>query len=197
MKGKKEISFEGGPDGHGAKPNSDNLLVPSERVIEIACGGLHTLVLTNRNRVFATGFGDTYALGLDKPQTICSFKEVNWFSQAFSYSEPIEKLSCGVAHSGCIIGGKVYLWGILGLNSQLHFKKPVLVNLPSTANNGNVSQTGNTYFKDIGGSRKGGKDSSMAIDLKLGDLLTVVLTKKGEVYTMGENTYSQLGQNKQ
>lgn len=38
-------------------------------------------------------------------------------------------------------------------------------------------------------SRKSIKvEANVATDLKLGDLLTVVLTKKGEVFTMGENT---------
>lgn len=141
--------------------------------MEIACGGLHTLVLTNRNRVLATGFGDTFALGLEKPQTICSFKEVSWFSSLNNYSEQIEKLSCGVAHSGCIIAGKVYIWGILGLNQQLHFKQPVLVNLPNTnavGTSGRDLSTGNIYNKELNSRKSIKLENNIAMDLKLGDL---------------------------
>ena len=130
MKRSKEISFEMGQDKSNIDPNnppSENLLGAAERVVDIACGGLHTLALTNRNRIFATGFGDTFALGLEKPQTICTFKEITWFSQVLTYQEPVEKIACGVAHSGCIIGGKVYLWGVLGSGATLHYKKPVHV----------------------------------------------------------------------
>ena len=151
--------------------------------------------MTNRNRVFATGFGDTYALGFDKPVTICSFREVGWFSQAFNYSEPIERLSCGVSHSGCIISGKCYFWGILGMNSSLHFKKPVLVNIPGGSSIG--SSYTNIHSKELGGNTRKSyakdRDLNVVLDIKLGDLLTVVLTKKGEVYAMGENSFNQLG----
>ena len=121
IKKKTDVSFD-----DNMQNNSETVLGPSERIVDIACGGMHTICLTNRNRIFGTGFGDTYALGLEKPQTICSFKEITWFTQILSYTEPIEKIACGVSHSGCIIGGKVYLWGVLGINQQLHWKKPTM-----------------------------------------------------------------------
>lgn len=195
MKKGRDLSFDIGQK----EQNSESQLGPSERVIQIECGGLHTLALTNRNRVFASGFGDTYALGLDKPETICTFNEITWFAKNLGYTDNIEKIACGVSHSGCIAGGKVYLWGILGLNSQLHFKTPVLVSLP---NKGSVmtSTSHVNISKDNMNLRKSQKSMLMSNepnDLKLGDLLTVVLTKKGEVYTMGDNSFGQLGDSKQ
>lgn len=174
-------------------PNSSQL-ASSEKVVEVACGGLHTLALTNRNRIFATGFGDTYALGLESPTTICCFKEVSWFSQTFSYAESVEKIVCGVSHSAAIIAGKVYVWGIIGLNSKLHYKTPILVNLPNNSPHLGSSYS-NIHGKDLIAPRKSYQrnNDDQAIDIKLGDLLTVVLTKKGEVFTMGENSYGQLG----
>ena len=172
MKKSKDVSFEG--DG-ATNEKQESLLATSERVVEIACGGLHTLVLTNRNRVLATGFGDTYALGIDKPMTICSFKEVNWFAQNFNYSDSsIEKLSCGVSHSGCIISGKLYVWGILGLNQEMHYKTPTLINLPiSSGVFGNSYQ--NIHASDISNIRKSVSNNkselpNLVVDLKLGDL---------------------------
>ncbi len=34
-----------------------------EKVTGLACGTLHTLVKTDRNRVFSSGYGETFALG--------------------------------------------------------------------------------------------------------------------------------------
>ena len=47
-------------------------------------------------------------------------------------------------------------------------------------------------------SKKNDQNSlNVAIDLKLGDLISIVLSKKGEVYTMGQNIHCQLGISKQ
>ena len=192
MKKGRDQSFDIGQD-----KNNESQLGPSERVIQIECGGLHTLALTNRNRVFASGFGDTYALGLDKPETICTFNEISWFAKNLGYTDNIEKIACGVSHSGCIAGGKVYLWGILGLNSQLHFKTPYYMSLPNKA--GMTSTSNVNISKDNMNLRKSQKSmlvSNEPSDLKLGDLLTVVMTKKGEIYTLGENSFGQLGDSK-
>ena len=45
------------------------LLAPDETVIKISCGPLHTVVVTNRNRMFACGYGEKYCLGNGKPIT--------------------------------------------------------------------------------------------------------------------------------
>jgi alpha-tubulin suppressor-like RCC1 family protein len=79
-------------------------------------------------------------------------------------SMKIEKISAGVSHSGCLINGQVYVWGTLGTSKALIHPKP------------NVMQI-----------------NSEAIDFVLGDLLTVVLNSKGEVFTMGDNIDGQLG----
>ena len=44
--------------------NNNSFLNENEFAEEIACGTLHSLVRTNKNRIFSTGFGETYALGL-------------------------------------------------------------------------------------------------------------------------------------
>jgi len=45
-------------------------------VQDIVCGSLHTLILTNKGRIFSCGFGGTYALGHGTNITYNYFKEI-------------------------------------------------------------------------------------------------------------------------
>lgn len=76
----------------------------------------------------------------------------------------ITKIAAGTSHSGCLVNNQVYLWGTCGSSKQLQFKKPTLVD---------------GEF-DI-------------VTFALGDFLTVLLTSKCEVFTIGDNIDGQLG----
>ena len=39
----------------------------------MACGPLHTIGITNKNRMFACGFGEKYNLGNGKQKTVNEF----------------------------------------------------------------------------------------------------------------------------
>jgi len=39
------------------------LFKPMEKVEQVACGSIHTLIRTNLHRLFTCGNGSTYALG--------------------------------------------------------------------------------------------------------------------------------------
>lgn len=58
----------------------------------------------------------------------------------------------------------MHVWGIFGSAKGYVFKKPTVVSV-----------------------------GSEVVDFVLGDLLTVFLTKKGEVFTLGDSTDGQLG----
>ncbi len=51
--------------------NNHLLLGPDESIEEVSCGALHTLVLSNKGRIFAAGFlnqsksGDDYSIKAD------------------------------------------------------------------------------------------------------------------------------------
>lgn len=46
--------------------NESTILLQNDEVVaSIACGALHTLVLTSKNRILSCGFGEGYALGTD------------------------------------------------------------------------------------------------------------------------------------
>ena len=145
----------------GKNQFSECVLNTNEIVVDVSCGALHVLAVTNHNRMFSVGFGETFALGHGNPRTCSVFQEIGYFAEV---THKIDKILCGVSHSACLINGQIYVWGTLGLSKNLLHKQP------------------NTLVI---------KDD--IADFALGDLLTVVLTSKGEVYTVGENIDFQLG----
>ena len=61
--------------------NEDNaakifLLSPNEKVEQVECGSIHSLVRTNMNRLFSCGNGATYALGHGNRETCRTFKQI-------------------------------------------------------------------------------------------------------------------------
>ena len=100
---------------------SPSILNSNEAISDISCGGLHTVVISNMNRVFSCGFGGCYALGHGNKRSINYFKEIKYFSD---FQEKIEKIKSGVSHSGCLINGQLYLWGTLGSSKYLIYQKP-------------------------------------------------------------------------
>ena len=102
------------------------LLANDEVVTSIACGALHSLVLTSKNRLLSCGFGQGYALGHEDNQTLSEFKAIQAFNKSKSKTSPrsekIEKMTCGTSHSCCLIEGRPYIWGMLGSRESLKFK---------------------------------------------------------------------------
>ncbi len=143
-------------------------LADGEFITDIVCGSLHTLALSSRSRLFSCGFGETYALGHGTTTSYSNFKEITYITEAFGGKRvPIEKIECGVSHSACLISRKIFIWGLFGKDKSQAAKKPVVLSLPADA-----------------------------VDFFIGDLLTVILTDAGDVYTLGENIDGQLGHNR-
>jgi len=42
---------------------TESILENDEIITDIACGPLHTLAVSNKNRIFSCGYGQSYALG--------------------------------------------------------------------------------------------------------------------------------------
>lgn len=57
--------------------------------------------------MLSCGFGEGYSLGHQDNQTLCEFKAVSALA-----SLRVEKISCGIAHSGCIAEGRGFVWGV-------------------------------------------------------------------------------------
>ena len=141
------------------------ILKENEVIVDLACGALHTLALSNKSRVYSCGFGENFSLGHGNNRTSPTFKEISYFSQLSATSSyKIEKLCCGTSHSGALIDGKVFIWGSFADSKFSVNKTPSSMHMPNPV-----------------------------ADFVMGDLLTVMLTRGGEVYTLGENTDCQLG----
>lgn len=90
------------------------LLQAKEKVEQVECGSIHTIVRTNHNRIFSCGNGSTYALGHGSKETSKSFKQIQYFNgvqgegvQLTGVS--IKSIACGLIHSGCVLNdGSVY-----------------------------------------------------------------------------------------
>lgn len=136
-------------------------LLDNEYIKSIVGGGLHTILYTNLNRLFSSGEGKHYALGHGTSKSYCSFKLIEYF---FNIKKSIEKIGVGVNHSGCLINGKLYVWGKFGYDKRCLSPKPNVIPM-----------------------------NSDVVDFVMGDVLTVVLTIKGDVYTLGDDIDGQLG----
>ena len=160
-----------------SKDNSEDAnLSIGEKVIDISCGALHSILLTNKNRIWACGYGETFALGYINRENQCTFREVPYFSSAEFFERKITKISTGVSHSACIASGTAYLWGAWGSKPQMVYQQPTIVSVSSSV------------FGEPSGL-------DQVVDVQLGDLLTVMLTSRGEVFTLGDNINGQLGLN--
>jgi hypothetical protein len=50
------------------------LFKPSEKVEQVSCGAIHTLIRTNLHRIFSCGNGSTFALGHSSKESCSTFR---------------------------------------------------------------------------------------------------------------------------
>lgn len=89
----------------------------NEKVIQLACGSIHTIVRTNHHKLYSCGNGSTYALGHKTRESCSSFRQIEFFNGAELGvgGIGIKTVACGLTHSGCVLeDGSVYLWGMNG-----------------------------------------------------------------------------------
>lgn len=150
---------------HNSLQSISSLLYENENIVDIGCGSLHCIAISSSSRIFSAGFGATFALGHGDNATINTFKEITFFNDIFNGKKfKIDKVECGVSHSGVLISKKVFIWGLFGKPQTQMSKLPMLINI----------------------------DCDWT-DFIMGDLLTVFLNSKGEVFTIGDNIDGQLG----
>ncbi|CAA2975577.1 PH, RCC1 and FYVE domains-containing 1-like [Olea europaea subsp. europaea] len=148
-----------------------------QQVLSIACGSWHSALVTSTGRLFTFGDGLFGALGHGDRESVTCPREV----QSLNGLKTIT-VACGVWHTAAIIdvtnqsgsnvmSGKLFTWGDgdkyrLGHGNKETYLLPTCV---SALIDYNVHQ------------------------LACGHHITVALTTSGHVFTMGSNTYGQLG----
>jgi hypothetical protein len=66
--------------GEGSSTLTQNLLREKERIVQIACGSIHTLARSNNQRLFSCGNGSTFALGHKNRDSCSTFKQIEFFN---------------------------------------------------------------------------------------------------------------------
>ena len=89
-----------------------------EKIVQVACGAIHSMIRTNLGRVFSCGNGSTFALGHGTRDSETSFRLL-----AFPESD-VKFVACGLSHSGVVTSdGSVYIWGLSG--NIMNHKEPL------------------------------------------------------------------------
>jgi alpha-tubulin suppressor-like RCC1 family protein len=150
-------------------------LDPQEEIIsEVAAGAHHSLILSNKQRLYSCGFGRNHSLGL-----VDSIKDENCFKHINALDlkkQQITKITCGVYHSGCIIDNEILV--IWGKGEILDFVSPTPISIKRKANHSSPSKR---------------PLNSRLNDLKIGEDIIYVMTDKGEIFSMGDNKSGQMG----
>jgi alpha-tubulin suppressor-like RCC1 family protein len=198
MESKKSLKNDNDNSGSPLEQTSNTiptttLLSLREKIVEVACGSLHTVVRTNCRRILSAGYGNLYALGHKETDTINTFKPISYFTER---NIAAVKIACGANSSACIAQeGTTFLWGIVSYSSP---DKPIAFKTPTRLpfDNSAVSADGkSTPFKNTKSKQPAGAYNSQkrATDIKMGDGFAIILTESGAVYAFGANYLGQLG----
>ena len=89
-----------------------------EKIVQVACGAIHTMIRTNLGRVFSCGNGSTFALGHGTRDSLTTFRVIDL------PENDIKFIACGLSHSGAVTGeGNVFMWGLSG--NIMNHKEPL------------------------------------------------------------------------
>ncbi len=171
-----------------------------KRVIQVACGWEHSVVLTVEGSVFVAGYGAKGQLGLDKDKLSCAE-----FNHLF-LPAPIKQVCCGVWFTLALgEDEKVYGWGsnrdrCLSVEPIDSFFAPIALNFISNVRklvaghrhvialkeNETVFAWGDNRYQQI--TSYTGK----VIDCFAGWHHTVLQVAENEIFICGKNDYNQL-----
>ena len=140
--------------------------VEAEYLIDIAGGGSHSIALSKDGEMFTWGLGEGGRLGHGDTNLELYPRKVK-----FDSALRVESVAAGHSHSGCIIKGEIYTWGIgtyarLGHGNLSNYSEPKLVE----------------FFK-----------GRFMEKLCLSFFHSVVLSSNGEVWAWGNSKNGRLG----
>uniref|UniRef100_G3WLG0 RCC1 and BTB domain containing protein 2 n=2 Tax=Dasyuridae TaxID=9277 RepID=G3WLG0_SARHA len=157
-----------GTTNHGLVPTHISTNLGNRKVIEVACGSHHSLVLTSDGEVFAWGYNNSGQVGSGSTANQPIPRKVTGCLQ----NKIATTIACGQMCSMAVVeSGEVYVWGYNG-NGQL--------GLGSSGN-----QPTPCRIAALQGIR--------VHKIVCGYAHTLVLTDEGHLYAWGANSYGQLG----
>lgn len=141
-----------------------------ERILMLSCGDRHSFAVTEDGKVYGWGSNEFGQLGCGKKHDTILRPGIIEGLQGLK----IIFISSGDRHSAAITNtGAVYTWGC-----------------------GTDGQCGHGMFKDVTRPKLVDKlIGKFIVDVKCGHNFTMVMTSDSEVFTWGNNTYGQLGNN--
>ena len=154
-----------GTGGNDKKKSPFKVTTWPDNIIDIKCGGFHTLILTSNNEVYSCGYNNRMQLGRPCKEGIteATMRKIEGLSE-------IIRIECGYYYSVCInVHQDIYIfgdnrYGQLGLGDTENRDKPM--KHPILSNVIDISSGGNHIF---------------------------VKCLPNEIYAFGRNTYGQLG----
>jgi alpha-tubulin suppressor-like RCC1 family protein len=138
----------------------------NEKILEIAAGAQHSLILTSNNHLYSCGFSKNMSLGYftkdEDPLESMIFTRIH----AYSSTKKFSKITCGVNHSGCVFDNcEILFWG---KGEYLSYENPTVINF-------------NKY------------PITQITDFKIGENFYIIKNNNGELFSCGNNDYGQLG----
>ena len=143
------------------------------RVIQVALGSYHTVVLTNKGEVFSFGYGCSGQLGLGNGEDMDTPTKVRGL-ELTKGGDPVVQIAAGYEHTVALtLSGLVYTFG-LGKHGQL----------------GHGSHYNELYPRML---KHLGRLYGRAVQVSAGGYHTVLRHEDGRVTTFGNNASGQLG----
>jgi alpha-tubulin suppressor-like RCC1 family protein len=162
-------------------------LMAGVKIKEVACGDAHTLAMTTEGKVFSWGGAGCGQLGhpnineMPKDADSCPYQPYPRIIETFKSSTMIH-IACGKAHSLSIdSGGCLFTWGA-GACGQLGVED--IHTLP-------VDDDGYPY-QPVPKLLKSLKGQNIILGV-CGDVHTLALNEKGEIFSFGGGSFGQLG----
>lgn len=194
------------------EPVERSFLNEDDEIQEISCGKKHTLIVTKKGVVYATGSNTSGQLGLGDEL------DRNTFTEVATVSEKILQIACGAAHTLMVTEKSVYAtgynaFGQLGTGDKLNKLVFTPVTIPADrilkvvcgqfhsliASENHVYATGCNYSGQLGTKNNVAISTFTAVTLPgkirhiaCGDCHSVVITEQG-IYTTGLNSCGQSG----
>ena len=189
--------FFGGGMGDGLGHGLSGGLGGGHRIVQISTGLEHSLFLSASGRVFSCGdnfHGQCGVISHDPQQIVDPEDGADGVSRGYIESiqlipllYDIEKIACGAFHNLCIDRNH-NVWGF-GCNESGELALGPYLTMPKVC----AAVMNLHFFEGKGILKKNSGDDLDIVDVKCGDMHSMVFSSNGKVYLFGANSSGQIG----